>query len=183
MSLDDVHIMMFYGSPENVNLTDSIKFITLTFESIVLVHHQEAKTTEFIPCLINFGETSQGRPNCILIPRRSILNKIQSTLLLYYFQSYSPNVLSEILKSQLLLILKVLDKRLVDILKTSSKDVRRVTSLERPQGASLEPHIQMYFNCIIFNFISPNMCLKHQRVVLQLFYSFRLLQKHPKDLL
>ena len=31
MSLGDVHIMMFYGHPENVNLTHSIKFITIIF--------------------------------------------------------------------------------------------------------------------------------------------------------
>ena len=30
MSLGDVHIMMFYGCPENVNLTHSTKFITIT---------------------------------------------------------------------------------------------------------------------------------------------------------
>ena len=30
MSIGDVHIMMFYGSPENVNLTHSTKFITKT---------------------------------------------------------------------------------------------------------------------------------------------------------
>ena len=31
MSLGDVRIMMFYGRPENVNLTHSVKFITITF--------------------------------------------------------------------------------------------------------------------------------------------------------
>ena len=31
MSLVDVHIMMFYGRLENVNLTQSTKFITITF--------------------------------------------------------------------------------------------------------------------------------------------------------
>ena len=31
MSLGDVHIMMFYGRPENVNLVHSPKFITITF--------------------------------------------------------------------------------------------------------------------------------------------------------
>ena len=56
---------------------------------------------------------------------------IQSTLLLYYFRSYSPNVLREILKSLLLFILTVLGKRPADALKTSRKDVRRVTSLGR----------------------------------------------------
>ena len=30
MSIGDVRIMMFYGSPENVNLTHSAKFITIT---------------------------------------------------------------------------------------------------------------------------------------------------------
>ena len=31
MSLGDAHIMMFYGRPDNVSLTNSIKFITITF--------------------------------------------------------------------------------------------------------------------------------------------------------
>ena len=31
MSLGDVHILMSYRRPENVNLTHSVKFITLTF--------------------------------------------------------------------------------------------------------------------------------------------------------
>ena len=77
-----VHIMMFYGSSKNVNLTDSIKFITATF----LMYHdsvQEAKTFGII----------------LSHPRSSVLNIIQSTLLLYYFPSYAPNVLREILKS------------------------------------------------------------------------------------
>ena len=31
MFLGDVHITLFYGCPENVSLTDSTKFITITF--------------------------------------------------------------------------------------------------------------------------------------------------------
>ena len=31
MSLGDAHILMFYGRPENVNLTHSVKFNTTTF--------------------------------------------------------------------------------------------------------------------------------------------------------
>ena len=69
MSLgNNIHIMMFYGRSENVNLTYSIKVITiifLYFQSIVLAYHQEAKTIEFIQCLINFEETFNRRPNCV----------------------------------------------------------------------------------------------------------------------
>ena len=82
LSLSYVHIMMFYGNSKNVNLTDSIKFMTATF----LMYHdsvQEAKTFGII----------------LSHPRSSVLNIIQSTLLLYYFPSYAPNVLREILKS------------------------------------------------------------------------------------
>ena len=32
---------------------------------MVSVFHQEIKTIEFIQCLINFAETSQGRANCV----------------------------------------------------------------------------------------------------------------------
>ena len=31
MSLGDAHILMFYGSPEDFNLTHSVKFYTITF--------------------------------------------------------------------------------------------------------------------------------------------------------
>ena len=31
MSSGDVYIVMYYGRPENVNFTDSIKFITITY--------------------------------------------------------------------------------------------------------------------------------------------------------
>ena len=88
---------------------------------------------------------------------------IQSTLLLYYFRSYSPNVLREILKSLLFFILTVLGKRPADVLKTSRKDVRRVTSLRRPQDINFERVVQMHFHCIIFRFVffSHNMCLKY----------------------
>ena len=74
MSLGDAHIMMFYGRPESVNLRHNTKFITITFTitfititSINSVYHQEAKTIDFIKCLIIFGETSQESPDCVLI--------------------------------------------------------------------------------------------------------------------
>ena len=67
MSLGDVHIMMFYGLPENLNLTHFIKCITIKFLKYSFsVPSEIAKTIEFIQCLINFEETSQGRPNFIL---------------------------------------------------------------------------------------------------------------------
>ena len=99
----------------------------------------------------------------------SILNTIQNTLLLHHLRSYSPNVSYEILKSQLLLILKVLEKRPADILKTYRKDVRRVTSLGRPHGVNFDPLEQMHFNCIFFNFTSTNL---FETIKSQLFYSF-----------
>ena len=36
ISLGGAYIMMFYGSPENVNLTHSLKFITITFSKYSL---------------------------------------------------------------------------------------------------------------------------------------------------
>ena len=36
-----------------------------------------------------------------------------------------------------------------------------MTSLERPQDVNFEPLLQMHFHCIIFNFISTNVCLKY----------------------
>ena len=57
-----------------------------------------------------------------------------------------------------------MEKRPVETLKKSRKDVRRMTSLGRSQDINFEPLIQMHFSCIIFNFISPNVCLKHYRV-------------------
>ena len=56
-----------------------------------------------------------------------------------------------------------MEKRPADIIKTSRKDVRRVKSSRRPQYVNFVPLVQMHFHCIIFNFISPDVCLK-QRV-------------------
>ena len=86
---------------------------------------------------------------------------MQNTLLLHYFRSYSPNVLCEIHKSQLLHILTVLEKRPANVLKTSRKDFRSVTSSGRPQDVKFEPLVKMHFHCIIFNFVLPNLYLKH----------------------
>ena len=63
MSPGDAPIMMFYGRPENVNLTHSIKFIIITFLKYSFSVPLGRKKTEFIQCLINFGQTSQKRPN------------------------------------------------------------------------------------------------------------------------
>ena len=141
---------------------------------MVSVFHQEIKTIEFIQCLINFAETSQGRANCVRKlclhsdvlerPRMSILNMMQNTLLVHYFRSFSPNLLREIFKSLMLFVLTAQKKQPADVLKTFRRDLLRVTSLRRPQGVNSEPSIQMHFHCSIFNFILPNVCLKHQRV-------------------
>ena len=61
-------------------------------------------------------------------------------------------------------ILIILEKRPADVLKAFRKDVLRVTSLGRPQRISFEPLVEMYCHCIIFNFTSPNMCLKYEQV-------------------
>ena len=70
MSLGDAHILMFYGRPENVNLTHSVKFYTITFlkDSFGVpprrVYSELSHTS--LTCLITFEETSQGRPNYVL---------------------------------------------------------------------------------------------------------------------
>ena len=63
-----------------------------------------------------------------------------------------------------MLILKVLEKRPADILKTSQKKDCRVTALGRPQEVNFEPLVQMHFHCIIVNFISSNVYQKHEKV-------------------
>ena len=65
MSLGDVHIMMFYRRLEKVSLTHSIKFVTITF----LKYSFSVPPIEFVQCLKNLRETSQGRPNCVLKSR------------------------------------------------------------------------------------------------------------------
>ena len=66
MSLGDVHIVMFYGRPENVNLIHSIKFITIIFLENSFKRTTRKKAIEFIQRVINFEETSQGCSNYIL---------------------------------------------------------------------------------------------------------------------
>ena len=63
MSLGDIHIMIFYGRPENINLTHSIKFITITLLSIVSVNQQEKKQLS----LPNVSEISERRLKIVLI--------------------------------------------------------------------------------------------------------------------
>ena len=59
--------MMFYGRPKNVNLTHSVKGITITFlKYSFIVPPEKKKTVEFIQCLTNLGATCQGRPNCVI---------------------------------------------------------------------------------------------------------------------
>ena len=49
MSLDDVHIIMFYGCPENVNLTHSTKVITITVLKYSFSVPPGNKTNRFYP--------------------------------------------------------------------------------------------------------------------------------------
>ena len=63
MSLGDIHIMIFYGRSENINLTHSIKFITITLLSIVSVNQQEKKQLS----LPNVSEISERRLKVVLI--------------------------------------------------------------------------------------------------------------------
>ena len=166
MSLGDVRMMMCYGRPEKVNLTYSIKFITITFLKYHFSVSPGSKNNWVYPMSPKFRRdlpttsrlcpkvmSAYWRPLDVL--RTSILNIIQNTLLFYYFRSYSP---------KLLLISKTSEKRPGNILKTSWKNVYRVNSLGYPQEFNIELLVQMNFNCIIFNFTWPNVCLKQQRV-------------------
>ena len=58
-------------------------------------------------------------------------------------------------------MLDVLEKRPADILNMSQKEIRRVKSLGRSQNVNFEALAQMHFHDIIFNFIPPDVCLKH----------------------
>ena len=108
------------------------------------------------------------------LPRMSILNIIQSTLLLYSFPSYSPNVLSEVLKSQSLLTLKVLGKCPLHILKTFRKDVCSITSLGRRFWISRTNAFSLHYFQLFFTKCVP------ETLKSQLLYSFRFLEKPPK---
>ena len=113
MSLGDVRMMMCYGRPEKVNLTYSIKFITITFLKYHFSVSPESKNNWVYPMSPKFRRdlpttsrlcpkvmSAYWRPLDVL--RTSILNIIQNTLLFYYFRSYSP---------KLLLISKTSEKR------------------------------------------------------------------------
>ena len=116
------------------------------------------KKTEFIQCLKNFWETSQGHPNRVLKwrlrrrPQDLNFQHIQGTLSLYYFPSYSPNVFCSLL---------LLEKHPVNIVKHPEKTSAGWRSWEIPSTSILNLLYKIHFHCIIFNFISQNMCLKH----------------------
>ena len=63
MSLGDIHIMMFYGRPENINLTHSIKFITIT----LLKYSFSEPTGKKQLRLLNVSEISERRLKVVLI--------------------------------------------------------------------------------------------------------------------
>ena len=169
VSLGDVCIMEFYRRFENVILTHFITFITTIFLKYSSRLPLGSKNNWV--CQIS-QKNLERRPKdvlaasqsnvCIMIsPRTSVLNIIQSTLLLYNFQFYSSNVLRKILKSYMLHILTGFEKRSSDALKTNQKDVRRVMYLRRPQNVNFESLVQMHSHCIIFKFVSPHVCLQH----------------------
>ena len=73
-----------------------------------------------------------------------------------------------------------LESHTVDVLKTSQKDVHRVTFLGRPEDVNFELLAQMHLHCINFNLTSPNVCLKHQRVSCFIILRFAgKSQRHP----
>lgn len=80
-----------------------------------------------------------------------------------FFNLTLTNMLHVILKICLFYVLKVLEKRRTNVLKTSRKDVHRLMSLGHRQGVNVKVIIPILFCCIIFNLISPNVCLKYQR--------------------
>ena len=51
-----------------------------------------------------------------------------------------------------------------NVLRTSSKRSKKMSVGWRPWDVNFESLVQMHFHCIIFNFISPNVCLKHKSV-------------------
>ena len=60
--------------------------------------------------------------------------------------------------------LTVLEKCLMDVVKTSWSEVRSLTFLGRPQDVKAEYIIHMHLSCIFFNLISSNVYLKHLKV-------------------
>ena len=66
-----------------------------------------------------------------------------------------------------------------NVLSTSRKDARRVTSLGSIQDVNLEHLVQMHFHCIIQDFTK---CVL-ETIKSQLFYGFRILEKRLKDVL
>ena len=65
MSLGDVHIITFYERSENVNLTHSLKFNTVTFSSKYIFSVPPGSKNNWVyPMSHNFGRD---------VPRRSLL--------------------------------------------------------------------------------------------------------------
>ena len=142
MYLGNIRIM-FYGCPENVNLTHSTKFSYIALLKYSFSVPPGNKNNRVYQMSYKFWRDVPRTFNCVLkrclyaspqnVPSTSILNIIQNTLLLYYFRSYSPNSLHKILKSQMLFVLTIQEKRPANVLKASRKGLLRLTSLRRPQ--------------------------------------------------
>ena len=80
------------------------------------------------------------------------------------FRSYFTKCVAQNSEKLMPHILTVLESRPVDVLKASRKDVHRVTSLGRHQDFNFERLAEIFFQCIIFDFILPNICPKYQQV-------------------
>ena len=66
MSLGDVRIMMFYGSPENVSLTHSTKFITKILLKYSFSVPPGNKNNQVYPMSHKFKRDVPRRPKCVL---------------------------------------------------------------------------------------------------------------------
>ena len=67
------------------------------------------------------------------------------------FPPHPPNMLHEILKNLLPYILKLLEERPTNVLKTSQKDFRRLATLGRSQVVNFEQTISLVLFSILFH--------------------------------
>ena len=131
-----------------------------------------------------FLKITERRPRDVLIASSG--RPLDSSLKIYYITHYlciifdliSPNVLREILKTQLLHILTVLENRPVDFLKMSRKDVHRVSFLGRLQDVHFEPFRTIVFSLHYFQSYFTK-CVS-ETLKSQLFHGFTSLE-HSQD--
>ena len=153
-------VWRFKDVPRTSILTQSRWFITTTFLKYCFSVPPGSKKHEFLHFPKNVADTPQGCPNNV--PKWRLFEKKITkhiTVVIFFTILFHQMCCMKYWKVNF-----AYSKCHTDELKTSPKDVRKLTSFKSPRDVSFQPLIQTPYRCIICNLISRNVDLKYQNV-------------------